>query len=310
MTWTLSTEDPEALAETARPFVGDVRIRRRHAGGFRGSIDAVGLSRMALCRVRLRNALLTSRRREFMSAWLPLRGTIRLTSPSRDLNVQPGIIAVMPGRCEAAFETESADLLFAGFGDDFVATVARTMNGRGGDLGVVDLLPANAAWTASYRRYLQYVWSEVSQSTPGILTSDLVLRACEDALLASLFLVNRNVSITGSAVDMRPAYLRRAIDHINANPGEAFSLAELCRVAGVSASTLSRAFRKHHGCGPVGFAKQRRLERAQQDLTVAPPDSGTVTNIATKYGFFHLAQFAADYRRAFGERPSETLRRM
>jgi AraC family ethanolamine operon transcriptional activator len=34
-----------------------------------------------------------------------------------------------------------------------------------------------------------------------------------------------------------------------------------------------------------------------------------VTELACRWGFFHLSNFAADYWRQFGERPSETLLR-
>jgi AraC family transcriptional regulator, ethanolamine operon transcriptional activator len=35
--------------------------------------------------------------------------------------------------------------------------------------------------------------------------------------------------------------------------------------------------------------------------------AGTIGDIANTWGFWHMGQFAADYRRQFGELPSETL---
>ncbi len=43
-------------------------------------------------------------------------------------------------------------------------------------------------------------------------------------------------------------------------------------------------------------------------LLTARNEGKTVTDIAMKYSFFHLGQFAVDYRKIFGESPSETLR--
>ena len=35
----------------------------------------------------------------------------------------------------------------------------------------------------------------------------------------------------------------------------------------------------------------------------------SVQDAAAAYGFWHMSQFAVDYRELFGERPSETLKR-
>jgi len=34
-----------------------------------------------------------------------------------------------------------------------------------------------------------------------------------------------------------------------------------------------------------------------------------ITDVAAEWSFWHMGKFAADYRRQFGELPSETLRR-
>jgi len=58
------------------------------------------------------------------------------------------------------------------------------------------------------------------------------------------------------------------------------------------------------------YLRDRRLERAHEDLTDAIPSDGvTVTDVAERWGFHHLGSFAALYRNRWGESPSETLRR-
>jgi len=47
---------------------------------------------------------------------------------------------------------------------------------------------------------------------------------------------------------------------------------------------------------------RRELRRADSSLA-------SVSDVAERYGFWHLSQFAADYRWLFGELPSETLRK-
>ena len=36
----------------------------------------------------------------------------------------------------------------------------------------------------------------------------------------------------------------------------------------------------------------------------------TITDIAKRWGFWHMGQFAADYKKQFGELPSETVKRV
>jgi AraC-like DNA-binding protein len=76
-----------------------------------------------------------------------------------------------------------------------------------------------------------------------------------------------------------------------------------------TSATLSKAFHQRHGTSPMRFLKQRRLQAVQRALLAADPGSTTVTDVAMRFGFFHLSQFAADYRQALQELPSETLRR-
>lgn len=59
---------------------------------------------------------------------------------------------------------------------------------------------------------------------------------------------------------------------------------------------------------PIGLASRMRLARARQDLLQAGPQS-SVINIALATGFSQLGRFAAEYRNAFGEPPSRTMRR-
>lgn len=86
------------------------------------------------------------------------------------------------------------------------------------------------------------------------------------------------------------------------------SVADLCRAAGVSSPTLYRAFQAEFGLSPKKYLKARSLSGARSDLLTAAPGM-QVVDIANEWGFWHMGQFANDYRRQFGELPSETLSR-
>jgi AraC family ethanolamine operon transcriptional activator len=91
--------------------------------------------------------------------------------------------------------------------------------------------------------------------------------------------------------------------------GEQLHVDDLCRAAAVSERTLRSAFRKVHGVSPYRYLRGFRMTQARQALLSAGTRHGTVTEVAMQFGFLELGRFSVDYRSAFGECPSETLRR-
>jgi len=71
---------------------------------------------------------------------------------------------------------------------------------------------------------------------------------------------------------------------------------------------LRDAFYTVRGMSPTRSMLQARLQGARRELTGARIGPVTVTDVAVRFGFYELGRFAALYRRAYGEVPSETLR--
>jgi AraC-like DNA-binding protein len=61
--------------------------------------------------------------------------------------------------------------------------------------------------------------------------------------------------------------------------------------------------------GPIRYLWLRRMHLARRELCLADPATTTVTQIATRFGFWELGRFAVSYRRLFGEPPSVSLHR-
>jgi AraC-like DNA-binding protein len=94
-----------------------------------------------------------------------------------------------------------------------------------------------------------------------------------------------------------------------ADPNEPLHISALCRALAVSERTLRKAFREAHGAPPCRYLRMLRLSRARRALLSADGKFATVTEIATSYGFVELGRFSVEYRKAFGESPSQTLQR-
>jgi len=86
------------------------------------------------------------------------------------------------------------------------------------------------------------------------------------------------------------------------------AIAEIARRSGYSLRALELIFRGSVGMTPSRWFLNIRLNGALRDL-ITPAQSSTVSEIAMKWGFRHFSRFSEQYRKVFGEAPSQTLSR-
>ncbi|MEO1091347.1 MAG: helix-turn-helix domain-containing protein [Pseudomonadota bacterium] len=139
-------------------------------------------------------------------------------------------------------------------------------------------------------------------------TIDGVLRHCAK-LLAPYWLGGRRAHQWRPALALRRHAIRASLELLEAGELETIRPADLTRHAGVSERTLEYAFRERYRLTPAAFVKAIRLARVRQELRNADPVDGRVGEAMAANGFYHVGQFARDYRRLFGELPSTTLAR-
>lgn len=91
------------------------------------------------------------------------------------------------------------------------------------------------------------------------------------------------------------------------NTAGPLTVIELCRALGLSRSTLQRCFLQVFGIPPLVYLRTQRLNEVRRALQASNDEDVSVTSAAMRWGFFHLARFAHDYYKLFGELPSKTL---
>lgn len=143
---------------------------------------------------------------------------------------------------------------------------------------------------------------------PPVLAGEL-----EELVLSMLLLDhqhNRSDAIAGHLPFAQSRSMRRAILRIEEGYDQPLSVTDLAAAARVSERALFETFRREFSQTPMEYVRRFRLERAREALLrAAPGDGTTVGEVAASHGFGHVGRFAADYRRRYGETPSETLRR-
>ncbi|WP_034296316.1 AraC family transcriptional regulator [Herbaspirillum sp. RV1423] len=108
---------------------------------------------------------------------------------------------------------------------------------------------------------------------------------------------------------LAPSFVKGVEHYIEEHAHEPITVGDLAEYAGVSSRSLYSGFRRFRNTSPMHYLKEVRLRRVHEELLLASPTSGAVTNVALRWGFSHLGHFTTDYKRRFGETPSQTLMR-
>ena len=102
---------------------------------------------------------------------------------------------------------------------------------------------------------------------------------------------------------------KTVVDQVRAliahHPDTPLTITDLCTTANVSRRTLQYSFESILGISPIQHLRISRLNGVRRALLLNSKNDN-VLDIAAQWGFWHMSQFAKDYKKLFGERPSET----
>ena len=119
-----------------------------------------------------------------------------------------------------------------------------------------------------------------------------------------------HVLLGNPTTQKRTRIVRRMTDYLLAHPHREMELSDLCQLTGSSARSIAHACQTVLRTSPMRYLKQLRLNRARILLRKGSREVTSVSECAHFAGFSHLGRFSADYRRTFGESPSQTLDRL
>jgi AraC-like DNA-binding protein len=129
-----------------------------------------------------------------------------------------------------------------------------------------------------------------------------------DGLLLSQPHSHSEAAIGDGSGRLGPA-IRRAVELIEERPAEPWTTVRLATEVHLSVRALQEGFRRDLATPPMTYLREVRLRRAREALRAADRDATTVGAVASGFGILHMGRFAAAYREAFGETPSDTFNR-
>jgi len=150
---------------------------------------------------------------------------------------------------------------------------------------------------------LAEAWSPLAHPAVAARLEEFIIHA----LLQGLPHNYRDV-IAGERWTASPKQVRRAEAYIRAHAEEPLRLAQIAGAAGCSIRALQLAFRTFRDTTPMATLRQLRLDGVHAALAQSEPEATTVTAVAARFGFYNAHRFVQDYRKSFGQLPSETLR--
>ncbi len=306
---TTAFDDPETIEEAVAPFGGNVQFRPGKGRHLRGKAKIGLMPRLGI--MAIDSEPVHVRKQDPHGCY----GFTTTFGPEFEVPNRSGLGSFSRSTAHLLMPDEQLDLrapqglnfLVANFFiDDLRAHALRLSDGMEAfELPSDSRVSVTTPEGRSLMRYLTFAWGELNEGG-GIFDSGLVTEEIEDTLIAALiWAVSASEFPT---VDSSDARIRLAEEYLLAHLDQPISRAGLAETCGISIRSLSRAFNKRHGMGPMEFLRHRRLEAARRELLMATPEETTVTDVAMRYGFSHLSNFAAVYKTSFGESPGETLR--
>ncbi|WP_234044006.1 helix-turn-helix domain-containing protein [Burkholderia orbicola] len=135
-------------------------------------------------------------------------------------------------------------------------------------------------------------------------------KALHDAILVELA---HAMEAADRRVRLDPSARRRVVDRVRelvvSRPGVPLTVLDVCREVGASRRKLQYCFEEILGTHPAWYLRVLRLNAVRRELREHSPASASVSDVACRWGFWHLSRFASHYRELFGELPSDTLKR-
>jgi AraC family ethanolamine operon transcriptional activator len=311
--WTpIDAEDPIRLSEQTRDW--NFEFTQLTGGDFNANgaaleLDGVSVARMSISQTLLHRGFAPP---NMVAVMLPGRGSGPVFAHGQLLEAGQCITLAEGAFLEAITHRHYVDIAF-GFDMSTCGRQLGLLNGGSWDVQLNTTITApGPAWIEEMGSRVEWLLAAVIEHPESLSTASVRASLIDHVLAAMVHFDNSPADVdstTRAARASRRVAVRLAREFIHARLSEPLRLSELCRHARLKIRTLEYGFREVTGLTPVAYIRSVRLNAVRRALlSDASTQHRSISEIAMDVGFWHLSQFAVDYRLFFGETPTETRR--
>ena len=248
----------------------------------------------------------------FFSIQLQLSGETVARHGSDVSLLMPGAAAVLSPNHRVSVEwTADSEMLILRIEregvEQMLATIFEDVPPR--PLEFSPLMDGSARSTRSFMSLVNFLYTEIKLNDFS-LNAPQAEAHLEGCLLQSLLYSQRHTyseALERGLSRAVPRHVKRAEEYFHCHIHRKISIDEMASAAGVSSRTLFFAFKQFRSVSPVKYFNDIRLRKFRDSLMVSSPNV-TIKEIAGEFGYTQLGRLSVEYKKKFGESPSETLR--
>jgi AraC family ethanolamine operon transcriptional activator len=307
----VAATDADELGDCLRDW--NVELKQLQPGEFAGRIDVLPLGEVLICSGHYSQPVLqhVGPPEDCLSITRPGRGSGPVALQGHDVEAGEVFVAGSGADCE----TVSRGMLFPtalSVRYSYLASQSQWLNESPLlSSRCVRLHAPGVAWVGNFLDAMGWIAAAAAEY-PDIKERADVCGSMVDTLLSRINTLGATGAPLSSDRETRGARrvaVERAREYIRANLTEPIRLSDLCKYARTQARSLEYGFHEVVGVSPIAYIRATRLHRVRKLLRSTAVRTRSVSEIALDCGFWHLSQFAVDYKRLFSESPSVTFRR-
>lgn len=308
----LHFDDFDAFTETARDW--DLDFQQLEAGKFNARLQQCGLENGQLGKAKFNRKL-------NQSGLTPagLRTYVVPANPDLQLNwrrhqVSGNDLMIFPANGELASISNSCFEVFTiSLADEWLEKQADSLESRQAltMLRSCEVVQLTSGAMSQIRNACAGILENLTARSEYLHSLDFTYQVREELPRLMIQALGQYIARKAPAplARVRHQALKSAREAINCHGRDMITVSRLCEISGASERTLQYAFQEEFGISPKSYIQAHRLNHVRKELRSSDSESTVITDIANDWGFWHMGQFAADYRRMFGELPSATLLR-